>query len=314
MRYRIFVNTEIYRFYVIFNHFRLDIVLYRVYNTEKHTGGTAVENIIYKFDKIASESDFCKLQITGGRRLSDIYHSHDFYELILVIQGSFRHIINGNEYTHNEGDLVILRPGDTHGVRSQEKDTSVVCLSVNRAEFEKSASAYGTEILCDFSPDKEPLLLNVSTDFGLCRACALSAQEKSADRCGRQLLGIIFPICLERSGEAHTATSHLKTASEKMKSEENLREGLPAFLRISGYSHTHLARLVKKEFGCTLHEYIFNLRLEEAYRRVVFTSESFECISACVGYESFSHFCRIFKKHFGITPSALRKKHGFATV
>lgn len=273
-----------------------------------------MENIIYEFNKIASANDFCKLQITAGRRLSDVYHSHDFYELILVIQGSFLHIINGKEYTHNEGDLVILRPGDAHGIKGQEKDTSVVCLSVKRTEFEKMASAYGAQLLCDFSPDTEPPLLNVSTDLGLCRACALSVREKSADKCGKQLFGIIFPVCLERDSEAHMSVSHLKNALEKMKSEENLREGLPAFLRVSGYSHTHLARLVKNELGCTLHQYVFRLRLEDAYRRVVFTSDSFESISASVGYESFSHFCKIFKKHFGVTPSVLRKKHGFATV
>ncbi|MBR5308555.1 MAG: helix-turn-helix domain-containing protein [Clostridia bacterium] len=273
-----------------------------------------MENIIYEFNKIASATDFCKLQITAGRRLSDTYHSHDFYEIILVIQGSFRHIINGREYTHNEGDLVILRPGDSHGIKSQSKDTNVVCLSVKRTEFEKIASAFGTEFLCDFSPDKEPLCRSIGKDFGLCRACALSATDSGADKCGRQLLGIVFPLCTEQDDGVSKPFSHLRSASEKMKSEENLREGLTAFLRISGYSHTHLARLVKKEFGCTLHDYIFTLRLEEAYRRVVFTSESFESISACVGYESFSHFCRIFKKHYGITPSALRKKHGFATV
>ena len=273
-----------------------------------------MENIIYEFNKIASGNDFCKLQITAGRRLSDTYHSHDFYELIIVIQGSFLHIINGMEYTHNEGDLVILRPGDSHGIKNQSKNTNVVCLSVKRAEFEKIASAYGTEFLCDFSPDKAPFCRSIGRDFGLCRACALSVSENCTDKCGRQLLGILFPVCTERDSGVNNTVSHLKSASEKMKSEENLREGLSAFLRVSGYSHTHLARLVKKEFGCTLHDYIFTLRLEEAYRRVVFTLESFESISACVGYESFSHFCRIFKKHFGVTPSVLRKKHGFATV
>ena len=83
-----------------------------------------------------------------------------------------------------------------------------------------------------------------------------------------------------------------RATAEKMRESENLRKGLPAFLRLSGYSHTHLARLVKCEFGCTLHEYIFKLRLEEAYRRIAFTGEHFESISRNVGYESFSHFNR----------------------
>ena len=48
--------------------------------------------------------------------------------------------------------------------------------------------------------------------------------------------------------------------------------------------------------------------LTYAYDLVLSTSLPYEEISFLVGYHSFSHFATSFKKHYGISPSVLRKQ------
>ena len=107
---------------------------------------------------------------------------------------------------------------------------------------------------------------------------------------------------------------NLALAIEEMKKEENLKAGIPAFSALSHYSHSHLARLVKKHFGMSLKQYINEMRLQSAYQDIILTNESAEEISERLGFSSFSHFNKIFKARFSITPAALRKNNGTWTA
>ena len=92
-----------------------------------------------------------------------------------------------------------------------------------------------------------------------------------------------------------------------MLKNENLRIGIKCFSELSGYSISHLRRLMKKYYNLTPHEYIKNARLESAYNMLISTQVCIEEISECLGYESFSHFNRIFSEKYGITPAKVRK-------
>ena len=99
-----------------------------------------------------------------------------------------------------------------------------------------------------------------------------------------------------------------------MHSIENLKGGVDRFVELSGYSRTHLNRLLKEHLNTTPHDFIMNLRLSEAYNALILTDTHIEEICANVGYESFSHFQKIFKAKYGITPACARKKYSSATI
>ena len=83
---------------------------------------------------------------------------------------------------------------------------------------------------------------------------------------------------------------------------------------MSGYSYSHLSRLMKHHLGATPHQFVLSLRLEAAYQRILFTSQDLTDIADAIGFESVSHFVQIFKHRFGETPTALRKRRRTATV
>lgn len=69
----------------------------------------------------------------------------------------------------------------------------------------------------------------------------------------------------------------------------------------------YLSMLVKKETGKTYSEYVTEKRLALAKELLGDQSISIQDIVQRVGYKDYFHFNKLFKKHFGITPSKYRK-------
>ena len=75
----------------------------------------------------------------------------------------------------------------------------------------------------------------------------------------------------------------------------------------SYYSIRNFQRLFKKEFQETLRSYKKRLRLEVAYKKMVYTNDAIVDIATDVGYESVAAFSKAFKIQFKISPSNARK-------
>lgn len=71
---------------------------------------------------------------------------------------------------------------------------------------------------------------------------------------------------------------------------------------------TYIHRLIKKEIGISLQEYIISLRLANACSYLAFSDLSISDIARSVGYEDSLAFSKIFRKHKGISPKAYREK------
>ncbi|HUF72583.1 MAG TPA: helix-turn-helix domain-containing protein [Gammaproteobacteria bacterium] len=68
-----------------------------------------------------------------------------------------------------------------------------------------------------------------------------------------------------------------------------------------------LKRRFKNATGSTLIDYLQNLRVEEAKRRLETSDKAVDEISAGVGYEDPSFFRRVFKRRTGLSPSQYRR-------
>ncbi|KRF41864.1 response regulator [Paenibacillus sp. Soil787] len=69
----------------------------------------------------------------------------------------------------------------------------------------------------------------------------------------------------------------------------------------------YLSTLIKKETGITYTDYVTNKRLGLAKELLNGSSLSVHEIVERVGYKDYFHFNKLFKKHYGITPSKYRK-------
>ncbi len=74
-----------------------------------------------------------------------------------------------------------------------------------------------------------------------------------------------------------------------------------------GLSRIQLYRKVKAILGCGVHDYIVNVRLEEAQKLLTNKRISIKNIAYQTGFTSPSYFSTVFKSKFNVTPSEYRK-------
>lgn len=257
---------------------------------------------LYEFSKIVhGEQKNYIFQFMKDRKLTNIYHSHDFHEMICFLKGKATQFVNDEKILTEEKTVMLLCPGDKHCFIDQSEDIEIISLSVRYEVFDVLAKVY------DLSFEKSPLIFafpRVSILYDFCR----KNRPISESDC-TLLLSTLLHAYSHTNDRLNYSNlpQELSNAVDEMKKTENLKNGISAFTSLSNYSHSHLSRIIKKHFGMGLKSYINELRLLRAYDDLIWTNESAEAISENLGFSSYSHFCKIFKERFSETPSSLRK-------
>ena len=266
--------------------------------------------IVYEFSKI----DFKKhksyiFQLVKKRNLTTVYHSHDFYEIAVILSGDCHQLINGKERAMKKNDVSILRPGDAHCFTEQSRETEVISLSVKKEELELISGIYDTALMQNLNQENEaPIFSLPDTSFFDEYSSDLPITEYALKLCLSYILKA-YADSVRFEDKEQSLPRELGYAISRMKNAENLARGIPCLSELSHYSQSHLSRLIKRHFGMTPKQYINELRLTFAYNEIILTDKAPKLISESVGFSSFSHFNKIFKERFLITPTALRK-HG----
>lgn len=76
-----------------------------------------------------------------------------------------------------------------------------------------------------------------------------------------------------------------------------------------GLSASHLHAQFRDHVGMTPHQHLILQRMRSARHKLVTTGDPIKAIARAVGYANTENFCRAFKKHWGITAAAYRKKY-----
>ena len=90
--------------------------------------------------------------------------------------------------------------------------------------------------------------------------------------------------------------------------EKNYQENIN-LNKISNYvslSKNYFCNIFKKEVGITIWDYLIRIRMEEARKMLLETTQKTYEISEKVGYDDPSYFGRLFKKYTGFTPIEYR--------
>lgn len=264
-----------------------------------------MNNTIYL---VSTQFDFNEgyyTQFVSDRCLSNVEHQHDFYEIICVLSASCVQIVNGKRMDCDTKSITVLSPHDRHYYESQEDGLVLVSISVKPEEMALFMRAYGINV---FSLE-EPYSLSARDMQRLKNLCRQSMVSNNP-LILKNVLGIVFNSIAEYKVtiEQKIPNAFVKII-EEMNTMENIKEGIPAFLRVSGYSHSQLCRLMKKWLDTTPKEYINKVRLEHAYTMIVSSDQHFEEIADAIGFLSVSHFSDLIKKTYGFTPAELRKRY-----
>jgi transcriptional regulator GlxA family with amidase domain len=82
---------------------------------------------------------------------------------------------------------------------------------------------------------------------------------------------------------------------------------LAELTRRTGVSQRQLERLCKRYLGATPAQYYVQLRLERARRMLRQTDMSVAEVAIACGFVSLSHFAKVYRRHYGLSPREDRK-------
>lgn len=242
-------------------------------------------------------------------------HTHEHWEIFVVMQGEIMHTINGQKTLCKRGDAWLMRPNDLHALRF----SSAASQNYQNINFIFS-SQFAEQLL---RPHRDPNEL-INTQRPLSFSINESDLNSIYDKClytqnlpkeqyeasAKLLVAQLMLIFLEQDTVFdlkypvwfNNFLIYISTPSNFDLSLKELSQATP-------YSYSRLAVLFKEYTGITFASYVTEKKLTYAKQLLRTTSMTTLQISEKVGYTSLSAFNHLFKKTFSMTPSEYRKKH-----
>ena len=243
-------------------------------------------------------------------------HWHDCCEAELVLRGSGTHIINGVPHAFAPGDLYMFTPADHHEIRlDSEGEVLGIMFEESRLDagiFSRllAHEAMGGTLLVRLAPD----------DAAICTGYFKAIIREESPPAGTSpfselVLGHLLDcIAVELLGRLPSPDEPAENAP--------IREAMLYLYRhytepvrltdIADLLHLHrsvVSELFRRTTGKTFRDCLISLRLAAACRMLTGTDKNVTDICYASGFETYSHFMRTFRAHFGVSPLTFRREH-----
>ncbi|MGN0315026.1 MAG: helix-turn-helix domain-containing protein [Fusicatenibacter sp.] len=272
----------------------------------------------------------------------NLSHSHDYFELILVLDGSITQRIEDKTYLYAEGDCCLINRSLCH---YEDFNSSAALLFIGfsvetvRRLFAFSKQAYfpeeqsilsselyhfletdlrlpGQKACLDFFPARSnrsyirQLHLFANRLFSLLFAPAFGTTF--------QINGMFCSLLHELSSPAsyHCSCMELTSASDfllfsrirHLMEESDGRLSRRELEKLLHYSGDYLNRITHKYAGMCLFDYGMTFCMQKAAKELLSTDSSAAEIADRLHFHNRSHFYALFKKTYGMTPGQYRKQ------
>ncbi|MCL6627610.1 helix-turn-helix transcriptional regulator [Alicyclobacillus shizuokensis] len=236
------------------------------------------------------------------------------YLLRLQVEGQAETVIDGRRVPLGVGDLLLLAPKQPYELRIG--DPSAYQTPVRSADY---------YIFCDgpwldawWRNRCRPRLATIPLDDAMLSLWRQVAWEKrrigrTDERISDYLLRVLC-LFIDRSlDEWQTrVVSPESLAAHRMKRfiEQNIGDELTLqdVADEVGLSVSRAVHLFKETFGCTIVQYIVDVRLKLASDRIRFSAMTLEQAAESAGFRSYSYFYRVFRDRYGVSPKQYRQQ------
>lgn len=244
-------------------------------------------------------------------------HYHDYFEFFLITEGKCIHKVNNSEQHLAEGALVFIRPEDVHCYDYEgSMDCSFLNIAIASAVVHESFGFLG-DTFCSKKLLALPLppyaILsplekdNLTSRYEKLETLSTIDKQQSKIQTRSMVIEILTQYFSNTRDSSNSFSAlWLEMLLTKMQKKENFTGGLQRMYELSGRSVGHLNRVFRQHFNVTPTEYINRIRLSYVKNLIINTNLTITNISLEAGFENLSHFNHLFKKYFGMAPTALR--------
>lgn len=242
-------------------------------------------------------------------------HSHEYFEFFIVTGNAALHELNAEKQELPCGILRMIKPTDCHRFIKSEGFSCVhmnFCVTKERLEKICCALKFPLNLLEEI---KEPQIKLSSEELTLFSEKAralnlmLTANHDYADVLICELVSHAVSLILNKKIFAQfNYPGWFAELIEKIHSAENIDVSVPDVYEMGGFSPPVMIKYFKKYTGKTVKAYLRDMKCERACILLATTRLSILEISTALGYDSLSHFNRIFKEYTGVSPAVYRKR------
>lgn len=271
-------------------------------------------------DYFAKNTEMHYALLQSANKIGPHLHTHDFFEIFLVIEGRIRHIVNGRRTNLIDGSMTLIRPDDAHYYRPIPGCAcQIINLAITRQAIQDLFTYLGDGfhekhiIELELPPTinlTSPVKKQIKTKLEQLHNIPIKSGTTQRTALRMLLFELItqyFPLV------THAAKSGmpdwLQQTCTAMQKPQNLAMGVPRMLELSAVSAEHLARTARKFLHQTPTNYVNQLRLTYAANLLTHGDRTILDIASEVGFESLSYFYTLFKTQYGQTPRQFRQNH-----
>ncbi len=244
-------------------------------------------------------------------------HSHEAFEMCLIIQGYYPATVNATDYCLEEGDILVIPPNAVHEYRNDSYGVRFIYL-IEANDFHRTQDFKLIEPLLfnGFIINKETNPDIYEKVYGL----FMSMNDAYFDRVNfwetiiyTEFYRIFTEIARQRESAVRKESSDTSYSINRIRalmqyvdinySEDISTEQAASF---TGFSKYHFIRLFKLHTGYTFHDYLTLKRIHSA-AALLKGDEAITEIAFQSGFNTLPSFCRAFKKYTGYSPSEYKK-------
>ena len=274
------------------------------------------------------EHDFMYVADRHKKEFTYPIHQHNLFELNFVEQAAgCRRVVGDSSEVIGDYDLVLITSPDLEHVWEQHECHSQDIHEVTvqfYLDFEREGSPLKT------NPFRSIYRMLVRAKHGLAfpmqavmavyqRLVHLSAIEESFLMV-HALFYILYELskyddARELSSSAFAKVSIESDSRRVLKVKNHIATHITDDLRLEdlssmiGMTPSAFSRFFKLHTGKNLSEYIVDIRLGNAARRLIDTTDTVSEICYCCGFNTLSNFNRLFRKRKGCSPTEFREKY-----
>lgn len=253
-------------------------------------------------------------------------HTHNYVEVVYMCKGSTTHIINGEELTLNQGELLFLNQNAGQEILPAGREDIAVNFIILPVFFDRALEMMGIEdnpirnfiLGCMQGKDDNISYLHFKV------ADVLPVQnlvenliwsllnELPAKRSINQItMGLLILQLMNHTDKVGVGKNHFD--QELMLTvyryvEENYRDGeLRDLSERMGYDIYWLSRTIKRIVGKTYTELVQDKRMSQAAFLLATSKITISDVGIHVGYDNSSYFYRLFKEYFKMSPKEYRR-------
>ncbi|MFC5699675.1 helix-turn-helix domain-containing protein [Cohnella faecalis] len=259
------------------------------------------------------------------------FHKHSEFEFHFIPKGKGTVTIQDRKYELGEGLFYLTGPDVIHEQRSDDEDPMFeLCLHCEIVELDRAAEAeWGDKLEEREAEECVRLLQTMPPEPALDRYQAMNCFLDAYRAWEEQPVGFYTTMkqtvlqILLRAARVHAAPGDSGNIPERDMKDHRFRlatqfiednEARPLTLEDVAekvrVSPRQLQRIFRSEGNSTFHDWLEHARLQKICSELLQTDRPIEDIALDHGYSTPNYLYPVFKKKYGMTPSAYRRHHG----